>query len=379
MRERGTRPAIAVVLATLTIAATVARPAAAQPDFRRVGLETTLAVDLFRCPGCDDDTKELLNRPQIVVDVLATIDLGGGWQAYVRPWFRLPHPTTLANPSPPWDKQIYQAAVRYERPGRIATRLETGYIASPVGLGMLDTSPSVNPTIGVHQSYFSPMLPFDVGGGRRVSAISSTYPFGSVLTVSSRNWDARAALVNSAPTRINAINGASNPRATPVFEAGGGVTPAPGLRVGASFARGRILTDEEVPIVAIPGDREVTMLGVEGEYAFRYTKLSGEFVRDAFTLPGRSDTAYTWFIQGRQTLSPRWFTAGRYEGTSAPVAATGVFFAGQPDLVIGEATVGFRATHEVTLRGSYYARKAYGRQDFDHQAAVSAVWYRRWW
>jgi len=356
-----------------------ARPAAAQPEFRRLGLETTLAVDLFRCPGCDADTKELLNRPQVIVDVLATVDLGGGWQAYVRPWFRLPHPTTLANPSPPWDKQIYQAAVRYERPGRVATRLETGYIASPVGLGMLDTSPSANPTIGVHQSYFSPMLPFDVGGGRRVSAISSTYPFGSVLTLSTRTWDARAAVVNSAPTRINVINGASNPRATPVFEAGAGVTPATGLRLGASFARGTILTDEELPIVATSGDRDVTMFGVEGEYAFRFTKLSGEVVRDAFTIPNRSDTAYTWFIQGRQTLSARWFVAGRHEGTSAPVAATGIFFAAQPDLKVGEATVGFRATHEMTLRASYYARKAYGRTTFDHQAAVSAVWYRRWW
>jgi hypothetical protein len=71
--------------------------------------------------------------------------------------------------------------VRYEHHGRIATRVEAGLIDSPVGLGMADSSPSTNPTIAPHLSYFTPMLPFGTGGPR-VNPIASTYPPGAEIT-----------------------------------------------------------------------------------------------------------------------------------------------------------------------------------------------------
>ena len=49
------------------------------------------------------------------------------------------------------------------------------------------------------------------------------------------------------------------------------------------------------------------------------------------------------------------------------------------DLAVFEATVGFRASREVTLRSSYYARRFYGSTDWVHQAGVAGVWARRWW
>src|SRR5262249_340549 len=203
---------------------------AAQTPYERVGIDATVGVDTFRGDNVSD-------RPQVVVDVVGTAQLAPHWQLYVRPWFRQARPATPTGTPPPWDAQIYQASVRYERTGRVAARVDAGYIASPVGLGIFDTNPKTNPTIAGHTSYFAPILPFDTNGPR-VPAIASTYPLGALLTLSTNHWDARAAIVNSSPVRISILGVSTNPRATPVVEGGAGVTPITGLRLGLSFARG---------------------------------------------------------------------------------------------------------------------------------------------
>ena len=63
-------------------------PVAAQAVYERGSLDTTVALDFFRGDNVS-------NRPQIVVDATATAQLGRGWQAFFRPWFR------LARPAPP--------------------------------------------------------------------------------------------------------------------------------------------------------------------------------------------------------------------------------------------------------------------------------------
>jgi hypothetical protein len=348
-------------LAIVLVAAAV-RPASAQ-SVERFGLETTIAVDQFAGEGAG-------NRPNIIVDVTASVRLGSAWQLYVRPWFRQPR-------TPDWDAQLYQAAVRYEHQGRVATRVDAGLIGSPVGLGMADASPSTNPTIAPHLSYFTPMLPFDTGGPR-VNPIASTYPPGAQVTVSTNRWDARGAVVASAPTRIDLVGGRAAPASTPVLEGGAGITPTIGLRLGLSFAHGAYLTRSELTGPAA-GDRQMTMVGIESEYAVGYTKVSGELLRDAYATTAEPAVAYEWFVQGTRTLSPRWFVAGRHEGTSSPVRGSGAFYRSQPTLKIVEATLGFRVTPEVTLRGSYFTREFYGRTTWDRQAGAQVVWTRRWW
>src|SRR6185436_16055307 len=101
-------------------------------------------------------------------------------QAYIRPWFRLPRPNTPTSPTPAWSHELYQAGVQYERPagpGRPAMRFDFGYNVSPLGLGIADIRPSLNPMIGPHLSYLSPMPAFDLTTPR-VSAVSATYPLG---------------------------------------------------------------------------------------------------------------------------------------------------------------------------------------------------------
>jgi hypothetical protein len=346
-----------------------AAPASAQSVARFV-LDSAVGIDAF-------GGENISHRPQIIIDVSAGVRIGDHWQLYVRPWFRLPRPSSPTAAAPPWEKELYQAGVRYERPGAVATRVDAGYIISPIGLGLLDSRPNLNPTILPHLSYVVPMLPFDPTGPR-VSAISATYPLGAQLTVSTTRLDARAAVINSAPTRAYLLGAPTNPRQTPAVVFGGGITPMTGLRFGASFAHGEYATREEITLPVSEG-RSMTMAGGEGELEFGYTKIRGEIVRTAFETSTQTAVAYEWFVQGIQTLSPRWFLAGREEGTSAPPLISGIVVGQRTNFEVFEATAGFRVNPEITLRGSYDARRFYGSTNWDNQAGVSIVWARRWW
>jgi hypothetical protein len=339
---------------------------------QRFALDSVVSIDAF-------GGENVSSKPQIIVDVSGAVRIGDNVQAYVRPWFRLPRPNTPGGATPEWSKELYQAGIRYEQPGgdRVATRVDVGYNVSPIGLGVMDTRPSLNPLIGTHMSYVSPMPAFDPTAPR-VSAIAGTYPLGAQVTVSSARWDARGALVNSAPTRNYAVGRSGSPRQTPTIVGGAGVTPLVGLRLGVSVAHGKYATSDEVT-GPVRSSRSVTIVGAEGEYAFGYTKMSGEFVRSQFERSAGTAVAYEYFVQGLQTITPRWFAAARHEATSAPPLVTATTVGRRTRLAIVETTVGFRVTPDVTLRSSYYARRSYGAPAWDQQAAVSAVWARKWW
>ncbi len=337
--------------------------AARAQELSRVGVDSVVAIDQFVGENAAD-------RPNIIVDVSAVVRLGGGWRAFVRPWFRQPR-------TPVWNKEIYQAMLQYERPGNVGVRVDLGYLASPFGLGMMDTRPGVNPTIAGHAAYFTPLPVFD-RGLPRVQAIASTYPLGGQVTVSTKRWDARGALVGSTPVRMYVINRAGNAGWTPTVEGGGGVTLGPGLRIGGAMARGPYAADEELPPTFV-GDPSVTLAALEGDLAVGHTRVSGEVIHGAYDAAGRTVHAYTWFIQGARTLSPRWFVAGRHEGVSAPPAVSGVLAGRRSTLAGVEEAVGYRLTTDLTLRGGLYQRKTFTRADWDQQAGVSLVWARRWW
>lgn len=97
-------------------------------------------------------------------------------------------------------------------------------------------------------------------------------------------------------------------------------------------------------------------------------------------MPTGNVGAVEWFVQATQTLSPRWYVAGRHEGTAAPVVGLGALFGAQPDLLANELTAAYRVSRDVLVKTSYYTRLSYGRTDWDHQAAaMQAVWDHRWW
>jgi hypothetical protein len=347
-------------------------PVAAQ-SVAHFAVDSVAGIDFF-------GGENVSNHPQIIIDVSGGVRISDHVQAYIRPWFRLPRPNTPTAPVPAWSHELYQAGIRYERPGvrgRPAMRLDFGYNVSPIGLGIPDTRPSLNPLIGPHLSYVTTMPAFDPAVPR-VSAISQTYPLSAQVTLSSEHWDTRGAVLNAAPTRNYALGRPARPRPTPAFVAGAGVTPLTGLRFGVSLAQGHYATAAEVTGPA-PSDRSVTIVGGEGEYAFGYTKVSGEIVRSRFERSVGTAIAYEYFVQGIQTLAPRWFVAARHESTLAPPLITATLVGQGTRLAVVETTVGFRVTPEVTLRGSYYTRKSYGAPAWDQQVGVSAVWARKWW
>jgi hypothetical protein len=364
---RGTRRRSAVS-AVSAVALFCAAPARAQ-TFERFTADSVIESDVF-------GGENVSNRPQVILDASVAVRLSDRWQIYARPWIRQPRPSAPGGTVPSADVEMYEAAVRYQRSGPIAMRVDAGYLSSPLGLGILDWRPSSNPTIVPHLAYAVPMVPFDPTVSVTAAVVANSYPLGAQLTLSTTRWDARGAVLNASPTRPYILGAATNPRQTPNVVVGGGITPTTGLRLGASFAFGAYATGGEVTKGG--GDRNATIVGVEGEYAFAYTSLRGELMHTAFDLASDTADATEWFVQGTQILSPRWFAAARVEQASGPpVTQRGIPV--QTDLNMVETTVGFRMSPEITLRGSYYTRRFYRATAWDHQVGVSIVWARRWW
>jgi hypothetical protein len=337
-----------------------ATPALAQSDVW--SLDSAVSINYFAGENAAD-------RPDIIVDLTGTARLGGGWVAYVRPWFRKAS-------SDPYEfaREIYQAAVQHEHAGPIATRLEIGYILSPIGLGMMDMRPDTNPTIMPHLSYLIPMPAFDRGAPSAMP-IASSYPLGAQFTASGSRWDGRVAALTSSPNRGFVVGSADgNPSARPIVVTGGGFTPRTGMRLGVGYAAGSYVADDEV-LDPSGHARRSQLLSIEGDLAFNYTRITGEVARARLqTAPGHV-IATSWFIQGQQTLTPRVFVAARHEGANAPDS---VFGLQHPTLRMSEATAGYRLTPAFTLRSSFTTRKTYYSRETSRQVGVSLVWAQRW-
>lgn len=284
----------------------------------------------------------------------------------VRPWAQ-------RQPNGDWNRQIWVAAVRYQRPGTIGLRVDAGLIPSPVGLANLMLRPQLNPTVSLPASLFQP-LPASEAGAPRTTLLGAVYAYGASATVSGAKWDARGAVIDTSPLRTRRVFSSTNPPRFDNIVVGGGVTPVVGLRVGGSVTHGGWLRPIEDPMMEA---RDATIITVESEYSFRYTKVLGEWVRDIMETSGGRQVSSGWFVQGQQTLTPRWFVAGRVEHIAAP-ALTLLGTIDEQRLDGTEETIGFRVTPEVTFRLDHRARRTFGRPTFDQQVAVSAVWWRRW-
>jgi hypothetical protein len=308
----------------------------------------------------------------VVVDAVVSAEFGHGFQGIVRPFLQRLN-------SGEWNRQIWIATLRYERPGPLGLRIDGGLIPSPIGLANLTLRPQNNPTINQPSSLFTPLPPFEPRGSR-ATLLGAVYAFGAQATVSGTHWDARTALIDTSPLRTRRVFSPTNPPRFYNVVIGGGVTPVVGLRIGASLTHGGWQRAGESPLVT--ADRDATIATVESELSFRYTKLTGEWTRDRLETSTGPRIASGWFVQGQQTLAPRWFVAGRVERMTSPA----VFWVdpGAPPLVVQqrlkgvEETLGYRLTPEITIRVGHRARQGFGRPGFDHTMAVSAVWWRRW-
>ena len=333
--------------------------AAQQARPSRLAIDSSAAVD----HTVDPHGKPVTG---VFLDSLSTADFGHGLQAMFRPQVQRIAATRE------WNRQIWIAELRYEHAGTVGVRIEGGYIPSPIGLANLTLRPHLNPTIAQPASLFTSIPSLEVRGPR-TNLLSGLYPLGAQATVSMRHWDVRAAVMDTSPLRLRRVFSPVNPPRFPNVVVGGGVTPFVGFSVGASIARGGWLRAGESP--TITADRSASVVTVESELSSRHTSLAGEWTHDTLETSLGDRTAAGWYVQGAQTLAPRWFVAGRVEQirTTLPL---GVPL--EQTFKANEQTLGFRVTPEVTLRVSHRATERFGINGFGHTAAASVVWFRRW-
>lgn len=341
-----------------------ARPAAAQ--IARFAFEPVVAVDA-------DAGSDVPRTSGVWIDLFSAFRVAEGLDLVARPVIiRRTFDGT-------WQTQMFALGARYERPGRVGLRIDAGQMPSPIGLGILENRMDINPVISQHSAYYLPLPRVDEIP--RTFLIAGAYPFGAQVTLSTRAWDARAAVVDSSPVRGRPFfDAGGQPRMLNVI-AGGGITPRPGLRIGAAIAHGGYVAAGELdaPGVDTPlptADRRATMVQVEGEWAFGYTKFAGEIVRNAMETARADAVASGGWLEVTQILTPRVFVAGRADAQrfawdrldGSRVAERYTRF---------EAIAGLRLTPDLTLRGGYMVRKGYVVFHWDDQVLVSLVWHRK--
>ena len=301
-------------------------------------------------------------------DSVISIGLGHHVEAVFRPYAQ-------RLPSGEWNRQVWVATLRYEHQGAIGVRLDAGLIPSPVGYANMLLRPHLNPVISQPSSLFTP-LPAMEPGGPRGTLLGALYPYGFNLTVSHRWWDARGAVIDTSPLRARRIFAETNPPRFTNVVVGGGIRPLFGLRLGASLTHGGWLRAGESPTLTT--DQDATVITVEGEYSAGYTKVAGEWTRDAVGTSHGDTSVSGWFVQGQQTLTPRWFTAARVERMSGRAFRTATNTFDQLSFTGSEEIVGFRLTPGITLRGGHRMREAFGATGYVHSGTLSIVWWRRW-
>jgi hypothetical protein len=325
---------------------------------RKTALDTVVGwQDFFGDDG--------LWKGQVIVDVSAAAEIADRTQIAVRP--------VLWRVGGQWETLLDQALVRHEFGARVRWRVEGGRFASPVGFGLLENRANQNAgVLWCHRPYYMP-LPSLGQGTPMLSLVSAVYPTGVQVAASSDRWDVRGAVLDTAPVSFwqDVHKGTTRRSANGVI--GGGVTPRPGLRVGAATAWGSVrgATVSNPPVA-------YGLVNLEAEYAIGHTKVSGEWTRDRFDLARGPVAANGWTLQAAHALTPRLFVHSRATVIEAPsIAADGGLRLRQ--YRSADSTVGYRLDPDVTLRIGHAAVKRWRTSDVDHQVGVSLVWARRWW
>ena len=210
-------------------------------------------------------------------------------------------------------------------------------------------------------------------------SIASSYPLGALATMFDRPLgDARAAVVTSAPTRRFVLGAAQNPRATPVAIVGGGVTPIPGLRLGASTAHGQVRDRRRVDRSR---RRRSDADHVDLSKASTPSATPGSPARSRASA---STAAARRIAPGAGKCRAR--TPSRPAGTCrdatnihVPRRSTHRLAARRLSFRTAEATAAFRMTRELTLRTSVTASRGYAASETDQRVGAQMVWSRRWW
>lgn len=343
------------------IGALLVLPSLAAAQQSRVSLDAVAAVD-------GDAGSQVTRKPTGWLDLFGAVNIAGGLDLRARPVvFRRSFDGS-------WQTQMYELALRYERPGAIGVRVDAGQFTSPIGLSILENRPNRNPVISQHSTLYLP-IPRVEPGTPTTFLLAAAYPVGAKVTLSGAKWDARVAVIDSSPIRGRPLLGPNKPPRMANVVAGVGVTPYIGVRFGAAVGGGGFARASEVRDPS-RGDRHATYAQVEGEWSFRYTRFAGEWLWTRRELATSDAAVDGGWVEGTQTLSPRLAVSSRYDEQWTKWSVPGNVNRREPYRRV-ETAVAFRLTPEITLRASYLTRKGYVVFFWDDQFLASVVFAKK--
>jgi hypothetical protein len=209
-------------------------------------------------------------------------------------------------------------------------------------------------------------------GWRSSFPIGSEVPHQGIPLITAFRWDTGAeahwhtgrldfagALTRGAP----ATPAAFGPSRRPTWSGRAAITPAAGLTVGVSAARGQWIEDDVLTHVPESSrQRNVqTLVGADAEFGLGEWLVRGEWLRSAFQIPAVAKpliasplVASAGFVEGRYRWHPRWQASLRAEHLAFS-RITGTLFEGAAstwDAPVSriEAVIGYRATRRLELR-----------------------------
>jgi signal transduction histidine kinase/CheY-like chemotaxis protein len=192
------------------------------------------------------------------------------------------------------------------------------------------------------------------------------YPLGAEVYGETTHFDYRAAMV-SLPSYHSGYVPEPTARLRPAI--GGGYTPFIGARIGASFTTGSYLNHSYTTAQTAGrpwDDYTQRVFALDGSFARGYLETHAEFARGSYEVPGHpgSLTGFSYYGEGKYTLSPRFFIAARAERNKYPfirLVSSGAWTDQLTDFVDGEVGVGYRLAATTVLKTSWRADRWWPR------------------
>jgi hypothetical protein len=230
--------------------------------------------------------------------------------------------------------------LRYSRRGDHPFSIDAGKITTPIGSFPDRHLADVNPLIGRPANY------------------DLEYPLGVAFNGRVSRFDYMASVVSLPLRDGRAMPEADDaPRPALAF----GVTPFTGFRMGAFGTRGPFLGVESEEMMAAGSswrEFDQQVIGLDFSFTRGYFVLNGEISTASYEVPSHASKIHgkSWFLEGRQTITPRLFVALRLEQSEYPfiLPISPAYWVARPvNLYDAEAGLGFRISPTTLLKGSY--------------------------
>lgn len=215
-----------------------------------------------------------------------------------------------------------------------------GRFIHPVGAFGARRFSTVNPLIGEPDAY------------------PEAYPWGARVEGDLANFDYRVAAVTLPVSHPGYV---PDPGARLRPAVGAGYSLGPALHLGVSATIGSYLhssLQDSVPAGKRWSDYAQRILAFDARFSSGYFESHAELALSGYDVPTRSNpvNGLSYFLEGKYTWSPRFFTALRLEENRyafVRAAGIGVWFARDVQMLNGEVAAGYRFSPALLVKISY--------------------------